>query len=78
MLDCDSVEGTQIRVIINDGVAPLTGIKGCPEQKDGMCSVDTFVEAQKEIIKETDWTYDCHGTWEVPEGWSTTTGDSPR
>jgi len=78
LLACSSVPGPQIRIIINDGVTPLTGIKGCPEQKDGMCPVDTFVAAQKEIIGQTDWWYDCHGDWEVPEGWNTITGDSPK
>jgi hypothetical protein len=43
-----------------------------------MCSVDTFVSAQREIIEHTDWTYDCYGDWEVPEDWETTTGDSPK
>ena len=80
VLECSSVPGPQIRIIINDGVVPLTGIKGCPEQRDGMCPVDRFVAAQKEIIGKTDWVYDCHGDWELPEGpaWNTTTGDSPK
>ncbi|KAH8827000.1 histidine phosphatase superfamily [Flagelloscypha sp. PMI_526] len=80
LLDCasPSLEGTQIRVIINDGVAPLTGVKGCPEQKDGMCALDTFVGSMKEIIGQTDWKYDCHTDWEIPDGWSTVTGDTPK
>ncbi|KAF8162781.1 histidine phosphatase superfamily [Crassisporium funariophilum] len=80
ILECTSLPGPQIRIIINDAVVPLTGIRGCAEQKDGMCPVETFVKAQKEIIKNTDWTYDCHGDWTVPPGtdWETTTGDAPR
>ncbi|KAF8894812.1 histidine phosphatase superfamily [Infundibulicybe gibba] len=80
LLACTAVPGPQIRIIINDGVAPLTGIRGCPEQKDGMCPVDTFVAAQREIIRQTDWTHDCEGDWTVPPGpaWNTTTGDAPR
>ncbi|RXW17979.1 hypothetical protein EST38_g7881 [Candolleomyces aberdarensis] len=80
LLSCTSTPGEQIRVIINDGVAPLTGIRGCPEQKDGMCPVDTFVAAQKEIIAGTDWEWDCSGDWTVPEGteWETTTGEPPK
>jgi hypothetical protein len=80
VLSCTSVPDPQIRVIINDGVVPLTGIKGCPKQRDGMCPVATFVEAQKEIIRATDWTHACHGDWTVPPGteWNTTTGDSPN
>ncbi|KAJ6613339.1 histidine phosphatase superfamily [Mycena sp. CBHHK59/15] len=78
LLECTSQPGQQIRIIVNDGVVPLTGIAGCPEQKDGMCPVDTFVASQKKIISETDWTYDCHGDWTIPDGWSTTTGDPPK
>ena len=71
--------GEQIRIIVNDAVTPLTGIRGCPEQRDGMCPVDTFVGAQKETISEVDWTWSCHGNWTVPEGdaWHTTTGSPP-
>ena len=43
-----------------------------------MCDVDAFVKAQKEIIGATDWNYDCYGDWEVPDGWWTVTGDSPK
>lgn len=79
MLACESTPGEQIRVIINDGVAPLTGIRGCPEQKDGMCSVETFVKAQQETIEEVDWEWECMGDWSVPDGteWETTIGAPP-
>ncbi|KAF7979855.1 hypothetical protein HWV62_40611 [Athelia sp. TMB] len=60
LLSCESVPEPQIRVIINDGVVPLTGLRGCPKQKDGMCPVSTFVEAQKATIAETDWEWACH------------------
>ncbi|TFK45691.1 phosphoglycerate mutase-like protein [Heliocybe sulcata] len=80
LLSCASSPDPQIRVIINDGVVPLTGIRGCPSQKDGMCPVDVFVDAQREIIKETEWEWGCYGEWEVPAGtaWNTTTGEPPR
>lgn len=79
MLSCASDPDPQIRIIVNDGVVPLTSIKNCPEQKDGLCPVATFVEAMKEMIKDTDWEWACHGDWEVPEGdaWHTTTGYPP-
>ncbi|KAG8901417.1 hypothetical protein FRC01_009854 [Tulasnella sp. 417] len=79
LLSCDSTPSDQIRIIINDGVTPLTGIKGCPENKHGLCPVDTFVQAQKKIISETDWEWGCCGDWDVlpGTGWNTTTGDSP-
>jgi hypothetical protein len=78
VLECTSVPGRQIRIILNDGVTPLTGIKGCPKQKDGMCPLDRFVTAQKEIIAKTDWAYTCHGDWQIPDGWQTTTGEPPQ
>jgi hypothetical protein len=79
VLECSTLSDPQIRIIVNDGVVPLTGIKGCPKQKDGMCPVDTFVKAEQEILSKTDWNYDCHGKWTVPEGeaWETVTGDPP-
>lgn len=78
LLSCSSFPEQQIRIIINDGVTPLTGIQGCPKQKDGMCPVSTFVEAQKKLAQETDWDWACHGNWTVPENWNTTTGDPPK
>ncbi|KAJ7932197.1 phytase, partial [Mycena leptocephala] len=78
LLECISVPGPQIRIIVRDGVVPLTGIAGCAAQKDGMCAVDAFVAAQKEIIGATDWAYDCYGNWTIPNGWETTTGEPPR
>jgi hypothetical protein len=81
VLECTSAPGEQIRIIINDGVAPLTGIEGCPEQKDGMCPVDTFVKAQKKLLEHVDWEYDCFADFsDLPDGpeWETTTGDSPK
>jgi len=79
LLSCPSREDEQIRIIVNDAVAPLTGIEGCPKDADGMCPIPTFVAAQKKIIAETDWDWACHGDWEVPAGheWNTTTGDVP-
>jgi hypothetical protein len=78
VLECTSTPGEQIRIIVNDGVSPLTGIKGCPNQKDGMCPVDKFVAAQKEILSQIDWKYACYGDWEIPDGWQTTTGEPPK
>ncbi|KAK7054004.1 AB hydrolase-1 domain-containing protein, partial [Favolaschia claudopus] len=77
LLECTSLPGPQIRIIVNDGVVPLMGIEGCGPQKDGMCAVDTFVEGQKKIIGATDWEWACHGDWDIPEGWQTTTGEPP-
>ncbi|OSD05745.1 phosphoglycerate mutase-like protein [Trametes coccinea BRFM310] len=80
LLSCESHPDPQIRIIINDGVVPLTGIRGCPADKDGKCPVPVFVDAQREIVAKTDWNWACHGDWQVPPGpaWNTTTGDAPE
>jgi Histidine phosphatase superfamily (branch 2) len=68
-----------MRVILNDAVVALTGVSGCPEQKDGLCPLDIFVNAQKKSIEGSDWDWTCYGNWTVPEGdaWRTLTGDPP-
>ena len=77
VLECAALPSTQIRVIINDAVSPLTSISGCAPQKDGMCPLDAFVQAQKRRIAEAEWVYDCHGDWTIPEGWETVEGKPP-
>jgi hypothetical protein len=76
LLSCPSRGSEQFRVVINDAVAPLTGIEGCPEDADGMCPIPAFVAAQKKIISNTDWDWACNGDWDGHE-WNTTTGDVP-
>ncbi|KAG8690559.1 hypothetical protein FRC11_010746 [Ceratobasidium sp. 423] len=77
LLSCSSRPEPQIRLIINDGVTPLTAIRGCPEDKDGMCPLNTFVDAQKETIRTSSFAWACYGNWELEEGWSTTRGMPP-
>lgn len=57
--DNSSDEPTHIRLILNDGVVPLTGLRGCPEDEEGKCPIDTFVAALKEIIGEVDFAKEC-------------------
>ena len=80
VLSCSSKSSPQIRVIVNDGVVPLSPIKGCADDaKYGMCAVDGFVGGLKEIIGETDWNWGCFGNWTVPAGdeWHTVDGTPP-
>ncbi|CAE6337214.1 unnamed protein product [Rhizoctonia solani] len=77
LLSCASHPEPQIRLIINDGVTPLTTVRGCPQDKDGMCPLDTFVDAQKETIRTSSFDWACNGDWEIEEGWSTTRGMPP-
>ncbi|CUA67235.1 3-phytase A [Rhizoctonia solani] len=77
LLSCASHPEPQIRLIINDGVTPLATVRGCPQDKDGMCPLDTFVNAQKETIRTSDFDWACNGDWKIEEGWSTTRGMPP-
>ncbi|KAF5386547.1 hypothetical protein D9757_005881 [Collybiopsis confluens] len=85
VLECSSsslASEEQIRIIINDAPVPLTGIRGCPKQKDGMCPLKTFVKAQREILEETSWEWGCFGDYEGLLGkgpkWESVTGDAPK
>ncbi|OAX39485.1 phosphoglycerate mutase-like protein [Rhizopogon vinicolor AM-OR11-026] len=77
LLSCSTEHDPQIRVIVNDGVVPLDNLKGCPENPHGMCSIHTFVDAQKENIRSTDWDFVCNADWIIPDGWETTMGYPP-
>ncbi|EIW84640.1 phosphoglycerate mutase-like protein [Coniophora puteana RWD-64-598 SS2] len=77
LLSCAAEPEEQIRVIINDGVVPLDGVRGCGENRLGMCAVKDFVEAQKASIQGVDWAYICDGDWTIPDGWNTTDGLPP-
>lgn len=71
----------QIRVIVNDGVVPLSPLKGCSkDSKHGMCPVHGFVESMKESMLELDWAWYCHGNWTLPKGdkWQTVDGTVNR
>ena len=81
VLACESAPEPQIRIVVNDGVTPLDSVRGCPaEDPHGLCPVSTFVSSQRETIGKTDWTWACHGQWDVPtgHGWNTTTGEPPE
>jgi hypothetical protein len=77
LLSCSTEHDPQIRVIVNDGVAPLSNLKGCGDHPDGMCSIHAFVDAQRENIRSTDWDFVCNADWIIPDGWVTTTGYPP-
>jgi hypothetical protein len=49
VLSCEGT-GDNIRVVVNDGVVPLTGVAGCAEDKYGRCALDAFVSGQKRCV----------------------------
>ena len=57
---------THIRFILNDGVAPLTGLQGCAEDKNGLCELGTFLRGIDARIAEVDFDFDCLGNYTVP------------
>jgi len=68
VLSCPSqAEESQIRLILNDAVVPLTGLRGCEENDQGLCPLDTFVGALNEIIAETDFGTTCGATKKADE-----------
>lgn len=80
VLECPAINSdTNVRIVLNDAVVALTGISGCSEQKDGLCPIGAFVNAQKKLVEKSDWEWTCHGNWTLPEGdaWKTVTGDPP-
>ncbi|WWC90320.1 uncharacterized protein L201_005253 [Kwoniella dendrophila CBS 6074] len=50
----------KIRIILNDAVVPLTGIKGCLENDEGLCSFDEFVNSMKELIGNINFEKECN------------------
>lgn len=79
-MQSDDAEASYIRIVVNDGPVPLTGVRGCSPSPSGLCPLATFIEAQKATIQEVDWEWGCHGDWEVPEGsaWETLGGWYPK
>jgi hypothetical protein len=53
----------KVRLILNDAAVPLTGIRGCDEDEDGLCDFDAFVGSMQTLIGEVDYARDC-GVWE--------------
>src|SRR5260370_513004 len=43
----DDGGASYIRIVVNDGPVPLTGVRGCPLSPSGLCPLATFIEAQQ-------------------------------
>ncbi|KAF8521507.1 phosphoglycerate mutase-like protein [Gautieria morchelliformis] len=77
VLSCSSSNTSYIRFILNDGVVPLTGIKGCTASPDGLCELDTFISAMKERISEVDFAFDCLANYTIADPTQITDGRPP-
>lgn len=62
-----SSDPTHIRFILNDGVVPLTGIRGCAEDSEGRCPLADFISGMHERIGEIDFYFSCYGNYTVPD-----------
>ncbi|KXN87322.1 3-phytase A [Leucoagaricus sp. SymC.cos] len=69
---------THIRWILNDGVLPLTGIKGCEKDKDGLCEISAFIDGMKQRIEEIDHAFGCFGNYTFPDPDLIVDGQMPR
>ncbi|KAF9462121.1 histidine phosphatase superfamily [Collybia nuda] len=68
----------QIRWILNDAVLPLTGIRGCEKNDDGLCGLSTFIAAMEQRIGEVDFDFDCFANYTIPDPDEITDGQFPR
>ncbi|KAJ6595077.1 phosphoglycerate mutase-like protein [Mycena vulgaris] len=69
---------TYIRWILNDAVVPLTGIKGCTSNSNGLCPLQTFVDGMNQRIAEVDFAFDCFANYTIPNPDNITTGQFPK
>ncbi|KIJ40365.1 hypothetical protein M422DRAFT_173669, partial [Sphaerobolus stellatus SS14] len=78
VLSCPAAaNASHIRFILNDGVVPLTGVKGCKSSQDGLCPLDTFIAAMKERIEEVDFDFDCLANYTIADPTKITDGRPP-
>lgn len=56
-----------VRVILNDAPVPLTGIRGCKKDRDGLCGFDNFVSSMHDLISGVDFAYDCNADYDMGE-----------
>lgn len=67
VLSCPaSEEPTHIRFLLNDGVVPLTGIRGCKKDSNGLCALPSFISAMHERIGEINYAHDCFVNYTMP------------
>jgi len=52
---------------LNDGIVPLTGIKGCKADPNGLCELPAFISAMQERIGEIDWAFDCLANYTITD-----------
>ncbi|KAI0266664.1 phosphoglycerate mutase-like protein [Gloeopeniophorella convolvens] len=67
ILSCPaSSEPTHVRWILNDAVVPLTGVRGCKADKNGLCEIGAYINGTQARIAEVDYQFDCFANYTVP------------
>ena len=74
MLTCPNAQSsssssspTHIRWILNDAVVPLTGVKGCAPDENGLCDLPTYINGTMERIAQVDYQHDCFANYSIPD-----------
>ncbi|KAG2120757.1 histidine phosphatase superfamily [Suillus discolor] len=79
VLSCPaSEEPTHIRFVLNDGVVPLTGIRGCTDDSNGLCALPSFISGMHERIGQIDYAHDCFAKYTIPKPDNIIDGRYPR
>ncbi len=52
----------------NDAVIPIADSHGCPEDPNGLCSLDTVLSVLQDRIAEIDFEYDCFANYTASPG----------
>ncbi|KAI5121934.1 hypothetical protein M0805_000263 [Coniferiporia weirii] len=66
-IDDITTSSSFFRWLLNDAVVPLTGVAGCPDDKDGLCPLETFIPAMQTRLGEVDFAFDCLANYTVPD-----------
>jgi hypothetical protein len=45
---------------------PLTGIRGCKKDSNGLCALPSFISAMHERIGEINYAHDCFVNYTMP------------
>jgi hypothetical protein len=57
---------------LNNGIVPLASIRGggCAGRTDGLCSLDDFLDSQKDAEALSNYQFACFGNYTVPDALS--------
>lgn len=66
VLDCDgeledSTTARYVRVVLNGRILPLSSLKKCGENLDGVCEIGLFIDSIKDALKQIDYDTICTG-----------------